>query len=104
MIKEAYNLLMALVSGMTILLEPAVQIANGVDLYMEASLSSPLLVSCPPPPGKGSWICSERRPLPECYLFCPSGLIPASEYRVDCETYREDKTTHFSGVPAGGRP
>merc|ERR1711902_64087 len=74
MIEEVFYLLLALPSVVIILLDPAIQLANGVDLYMEASYSSPLMVSCPPPRvGNGSWICSERRPLPECYLFCPSG-------------------------------
>ena len=101
MIEELINLVMALTSVAITLLDPMMQIANGVDLYMEAARTSPLLVSCPPKVRNGSWICSERRPLPECYLFCPSGLVSADESRVDCETYKQDNTTNFACVPAG---
>ena len=76
MIEEMINLLMALTIVAITLLDPMMQIANGVDLYMEAARTSPLIVSCPPKVLNGSWICSERRPLPECYLFCPCGLVP----------------------------
>ena len=93
MIEEVFNLVMALSSVAVTLLDPMLQLANGVDLYMEAAHSSPLVVSCPPKVQNGSWICSERRPLPECYLFCPSGLVPEDESQVDCETYKQDNAT-----------
>ena len=103
MIEEIFNLVIALASVAITLLDPMLQLANGIDLYMEAAHSSPLVVSCPPKVNNGSWICSERRPLPECYLFCPSGLVPAAESQVDCEVYRKpaDNTTKFACVPAG---
>ena len=103
MIEEIFNLVIALASVAITLLDPMLQLANGIDLYMEATHSSPLVVSCPPKVNNGSWICSERRPLPECYLFCPSGLVPAAESQVDCEVYRQptDNTTKFACVPAG---
>ena len=101
MIEETFNLVMALASVGVTLLDPMLQLANGVDLYMEATQSTPLIVSCPPRVKNGSWICSERRPLPECYLFCSSGLVPADDGRVDCETYKQDNITNFACVPAG---
>ena len=99
MIEEAVNLLMALVSVTIALLDPMLQLANGVDLYMEAVKTSPLIVSCPPRVQNGSWVCSDRRPLPECFLYCPSGLLPADGDQVDCETYRQDNSTNFACVP-----
>ena len=103
MIENVFNLVMALASVGINLLDPMLQLLNGIDLYMEASHSSPLMVSCPPKVENGSWTCSERRPLPECYLFCPSGLVPADKSQVDCETFAEpaDNTTNFACVPAG---
>ena len=101
MIEEVFNLAMALASVAVSLLDPMLQFANGVDLYMEAARSSPLVVSCPPRVQNGSWICSDRRPFPECYLFCPSGLVPAAESQVDCGTYKQDNTTNFSCDLAG---
>ena len=71
------------------------QVANGIDLLWEGDHISPLIVYCPPMVAKGSWMCSERQPLPECSLSCPSGLVPASKDRVDCEN-----KTHFACVPA----
>ena len=101
MIEELFNLVMALTSLAITLLDPMLQLANGVDLYMEAAHSSPLFVNCPPKVENGSWICSERRPLPECYLYCPSGLVPADESQVNCETYKQDNTTNFACTTAG---
>ena len=98
MIEEAVNFLMALVSVTITLLDPMLQLANGVDLYMEAVKTSPLIVSCPPRVQNGSWVCSDRRPLPECFLYCPSGLLPANGDQVDCETYRQDNSTNFACV------
>ena len=100
MIEEVINLVMALTSVAITLLDPMMQIANGVDLYMEAVHSSPLVVRCPPRVDEGSWSCSGRRPLPECSLFCPSGLVPADESQVDCNVFRQD-ANNFSCVPAG---
>ena len=93
------NFLMALASVIIALLDPMLQLANGVDLYIEAVKTSPLIVSCPPRVQNGSWVCSDRRPLPECFLYCPSGLLPADEDQVDCETYRQDNSTNFACVP-----
>ena len=101
MIEEVFNLVMALASVAVTLLDPMLQVANGVDLYMEAAHSSPLMVTCPPRVENGSWICSGRRPLPECFLFCPSGLVPADESKVDCDTYKKENTTNLACVPAG---
>ena len=101
MIADVFNLGLALANVAITLLDPMLQLANGVDLYREASHTSPLVVSCPPRVQNGSWVCSDRRPLPACFLFCPSGLVPAGESQVDCETYRQDNTTNFSCVPAG---
>ena len=100
MIEEVFNLVMALATVAITLLDPMLQLANGVDLYMEAVDSSPLIVNCPPRVENGSWTCSDRRPLPECYLYCLNGLVPAEKDQVDCETYRQDNTTTFSCVPA----
>ena len=100
MIEEFFNLVFALTTVAITLLDPVMQMANGVDLFMEASHTAPLIVTCPPRVANGSWTCSDRRPLPECYLFCPSGLVSATEDRVDCETYRDDNTTNFACVPA----
>ena len=101
MIEEVLNLVMALATVAITLLDPMLQLANGVDLYMEAVDSSPLIVNCPPRVENGSWTCSDRRPLPECYLYCLNGLVPAAKDQVDCETFRQDNTTTFSCVPAG---
>ena len=100
MIEEFFNLVFALTTVAITLLDPVMQMANGVDLFMEASHTAPLIVTCPPRVANGSWTCSDRRPLPECYLFCPSGFVSATEDRVDCETYRDDNTTNFACVPA----
>ena len=101
MIESVFNLLFALASVSLNLLDPMLQLLNGVDLYMEATQSSPLIVTCPPKVQNGSWTCSDRRPLPECYLFCPSGLVPMEKSTVDCETYRQDNVTNFACVPSG---
>ena len=98
MIEDVFNLGLALANVAITLLDPMLQLANGVDLYREASHTSPLVVCCPPRVQNGSWVCSDRRPLPACFLFCPSGLVPAGESQVDCETYRQDNTTNFSCV------
>ena len=100
MIEEFFNLVLALTTVAITLLDPVMQMANGVDMYMEASYSEPIFVTCPPRVAAGSWTCSDRRPLPECYLFCPTGFVSATEDRVDCETYRDDNTTNFACVPA----
>ena len=67
---------------------------------MEASHSSPLMVTCPPTVENGTWTCSARRPLPKCSLFCPSGLVPARASEVDCETYSQ-LDDDFACVPSG---
>ena len=100
MMDVAFNLVMALASVAITLLDPLLQLANGVDLYMEAAHSSPLVVRCPPRVDEGSWSCSARRPLPECSLFCPSGLVPVDESLVDCNVFRQN-ANNFSCVPAG---
>ena len=46
MIEELFNLVMALTSLAITLLDPMLQLANGVDLYMEAAHSSPLSFLC----------------------------------------------------------
>ena len=99
MIEAALNLLIALVSVTIVLLDPMLQLANGIDLYMEAVQTSPLTVSCPPRVQNGSWVCSDRRLLPECFLFCTSGLVPANQDRVDCETFRQDNSSNIACVP-----
>ena len=95
MIEQFFNLVLALASVAITLLDPVMQVANGMDLLWEADHVSPLIVYCPPMVAKGSWMCSERQPLPECSLSCPSGLVPASKDRVDCEN-----KTHLACVPA----
>ena len=55
MIEKMFNLVMALASVAFTLLDPMLQLANGVDLYMEAAHSSPLVVNCPPRVQNGSW-------------------------------------------------
>jgi hypothetical protein len=47
MLDNLLNVLLALVSVMVTLLDPMLQLANGVDLYMEATLTAPLEVTGP---------------------------------------------------------
>ena len=55
---------------------------------------------CPPIVANGSWHCSNRRPLPDCSLFCHPGLVPLQTSQVNCEIYRQDNSTAFSCVKA----
>ena len=48
MIEEVFNLGLAFANVAITLIDPMLQLANGIDLYREASHSSPLVVSCPP--------------------------------------------------------
>ena len=48
MIEDVFNLGLAMTNVAITLLDPMLQLANGVDLYREVSHSSHLVVSCPP--------------------------------------------------------
>ena len=76
MIEAALNLLIALVRVTIVLLDPMLQLANGIDLYMEAVQTSPLTVSCPPRVQNGSWVCSDRRPFQNASFSAPVVLSP----------------------------